>query len=176
MPRAPTKTLAALLFVNLLIATSLYISFLAGTPNWMENLETFIFCSAVGAVSVSLVNQFFKEDKMFGSKKRENGNFKERIQPGAENTAEEKVADQAQKPTLPGKTAAEVAKALTGIKILIDSMQVTDQETWSKVEDKSRMAADSLAKTEAALQAALDASREARAALEELASAVSERC
>ena len=114
---------------------------------------------------------------MFGrNNNKENGNLKEGIQPGAENTGEEKAADQAQKPALPGKTAAEVAKALTGIKALIESMQVTDQETWSKVEDKSRMAADSLAKTEAAMQAALDASREARAALEELASAVSEHC
>ncbi|MDQ0287518.1 hypothetical protein J2Z49_002646 [Desulfofundulus luciae] len=115
---------------------------------------------------------------MFGRKKENGINWEEKIKPdAAEEKAEEKmeIEEQAPKAVLPGKAASEAAKALDGIKALIESLQVTDEATWAEVEEKGRKALGSLVKMESALETALGASREARAVLEEFMTAVGER-
>ena len=148
MPRVPNEALTPA--VNLTVSSAMFTALTAGTPGGNEELNTFVFCVAIGILSGTLLNFNLKEEKevMFGRKEKENDvNWEERIKPGT--TVENPVAaEQMPKAALPGRTATEAAKALAGIKALIESLQLTDEETWAKVRDKNQEALNSLTKME----------------------------
>lgn len=84
----------------------------------------------------------------------------------------------------PAPSAPQAAKAqkdlppkkiLEMVKALAESAQIEDEETWAAVKTLSGRAAGAMAELESALEAALDASRRVRSALEELTARVEER-
>lgn len=179
LPRAPTKTLFALLFVNSAFTLAAYAALSAGSPGWASNLKTFAFCSAIGILAVLSANQIMKKEKeenasMFGRKEKENGvNWEERVK--ATEAPAEAAAETEEKLTAkPVQKDLSPKKIIEMVKALAESAQLTDEETWAAIKEKSDRAAESFARLESALQSALDASREARAALEELSARVGE--
>jgi hypothetical protein len=115
---------------------------------------------------------------MFGRKEKENGtvNWEERVKPSEAVEAAEAAAENEERPAAKlGAKDLSPKKIFEMVKALAESAQLEDEETWAEVKEKSRRAADAFARLQSTLQSALEVSREARAALEELTARVGER-
>ncbi|MGB9886797.1 MAG: hypothetical protein ACPLRW_07365 [Moorellales bacterium] len=84
------------------------------------------------------------------------------------------IAQQAQ-PIVPLRVAQDAAAALAGIKSLIESLQVTDQQTWEKVAALAREAETALEEMRAGLDAAGSAAGRAMEAFRGIAALVEGR-
>jgi hypothetical protein len=172
--------MAVLLFVNSAFTLSAYAALSAGSPGWTGNLKTFAFCSTAGILAALSANQLLKKEengKMFGRKEKENGavNWEERVKPAEVIT--EAVAETEEKiTTRPVQKDLSPKKIIEMVKALAESAQLTDEETWTEIRGKSERAAGAMARLESALSAVLEASKEARSALEELSARVGEHC
>jgi hypothetical protein len=78
LPRAPTKTLAVLLFFSAAFTLSAYTALSAGSPGWAGNLKTFALCLIVGTLAALSANQITKEKK--GGKKACSGAKKKKTE------------------------------------------------------------------------------------------------
>jgi hypothetical protein len=109
---------------------------------------------------------------LFGKRKEEAQDWNARVR-CAENpeAAEGAPAAEAQQgnPAAPESSKSlkprDIAAAISGLKVLLESVQVTDEETWREVAEAAREAAKSLAGAEEALRAAAEACGAARKAV-----------
>jgi predicted AAA+ superfamily ATPase len=115
---------------------------------------------------------------MFGRKEKENGtvNWEERVKPSEAVEAAEAAAENEERPAAKlGAKDLSPKKIFEMVKALAESAQLEDEETWAEVKEKSRRAAGAFARLQSTLQSALEVSKEARAALEELTARVGAR-
>lgn len=180
MPREPT-----LLVLSGIASIVVFVALTIHSPGQVEAVQLHALCAGTGAflagaASAIIFKRKEHENFMFGKKKENGISWEDRVKPN--NGAEEKteggspLANQEQPKTiLPGKMAIEAAAALSGIKALIDSIQVTDQETWAAVAKNAKQVQEALGDMETSLSSAIEASKKARAALDELVAVVGDR-
>lgn len=112
---------------------------------------------------------------MFGKRKEEAQDWNARVR-CAENpeAAEGAPAAEAQQggfvapEPAKGLRPRDVAAAISGLKVLLESVQVTDEETWREVAEAAREAEQRIAEIDEALRAATEACGAARKAVDRI--------
>lgn len=120
-----------LLFGGAAASTGIAALFTAGAPGQADLIRNYGLYAAAGAFVAGLSTKIIQEGKsmaLFGKKDQE-----EIMKTGAASETSPEPAGE----TLPRKTALEALTALSGIKSLIESIQVTDVETWNALRRKT---------------------------------------
>lgn len=147
----------------------------AGTPGQKDAVLLNAVCSFTGALTAGVLGmKIFNggDAKMFGKKAISPAEQPETVL-GADG-GQAGITQQAQ-PIVPLRVAQDAAAALAGIKSLIESLQVTDQQTWEKVAALARDAETALEEMRAGLDAAGSAAGRAMEAFRGIAALVEGR-
>jgi hypothetical protein len=141
-----------------------------GGEGW---LGVHLLADLAGAAAMLLITLLRREAIcVFGKRKEDAQDWNARVR-CAENpeAAEGAPAAEAQQgnPAAPESSKSlkprDIAAAISGLKVLLESVQVTDEETWREVTEAAREAAQRIAEVEEALRAAAEACGAARKAV-----------